>query len=147
MNHDDRDTVGTDKVGKHDGPGPDARHGPGPEIMSAGTIARNRVCNNSGQELGDIKDIMLDMRSGTVGYAVMSFGGFLGIGGKLFAVPWNALTLDTKKKCFVLNVDKDRLENAPGFDKDHWPNMADQSWARAIHSYYGTKPYADEQRA
>jgi hypothetical protein len=93
---------------------------------------------------------MLDMRSGTVGYAVMSFGGFLGIGGKLFAVPWNALTLDTKKKYFVLNVDKDRLENAPGFDKDQLPNMADQSRAREIHSYYGTgqiRPSQDRSAA
>jgi hypothetical protein len=56
------------------------------------------------------------------------------------------LTLDTGKKCFLLDVEKKRLENAPGFDKDHWPDMADQSWARGIHSYYGTKPYSDEQR-
>ena len=89
---------------------------------------------------------MLDMRAGKVGYAVLSFGGFLGMGEKLFAVPWSALTLDTENKRFVLNVEKDRLKNAPGFDKDKWPNMADESWAKEIHSYYGTKPYADEPR-
>ena len=90
---------------------------------------------------GDIKEIMLDVRSGTVSYAVLSFGGFLGMGEKLFAVPWNALTLDTVNKRFVLNVEKQRLENAPGFDKDSWPNMADESWASEIHTFYGTKPY------
>jgi len=82
-----------------------------------------------------------------VGYAVLSFGGFLGMGEKFFAVPWNALTLDTKNKRFVLNVEKDRLKDAPGFDKDHWPNMADQSWMNEIHAYYGTKPYWDNPRA
>jgi hypothetical protein len=81
------------------------------------------------------------LRSGKVGYAVMSFGTFFGMGGKLFAVPWNALTLDTTRKCFVLNVEKDRLKNAPGFDKDRWPDMADQSWVQEVHSYYGTRPY------
>ena len=125
------------------GPGPNKRHGPGPEIMGAGTVIGNHVRNNSDEEVGDIKEIMLDMRSGQVGYAVMSFGSFLGMGGKLFAVPWNALALDTERRCFVLDVAKDRLENAPGFDKDHWPNMADQSWVREIHSYYGTRPYSD----
>jgi hypothetical protein len=72
---------------------------------------------------------------------VLSSGGFLGIGDKLFAVPWRALTLDTENKCFVLDVAKDRLEQAPGFEKDHWPTMADQSWAAEVHSYYRTRPY------
>jgi hypothetical protein len=79
------------------------------------------------------------MHSGSVCYAVLSSGGFLGMGEKLFAVPWSALTLDTENKRFVLDVEVDRLKNAPGFDKDQWPNMADASWAKSIHSYYGTQ--------
>jgi hypothetical protein len=79
------------------------------------------------------------MFTGKVSYAVLSFGGFLGMGKKLFAVPWNALTLDTKNKRFVLNVEKDRLKDAPGFVADRWPNMADESWAKDIDLYYGTK--------
>ncbi len=141
MNYEDRDTYGMYKG--HTGPGPDVRHGPGPEVMGADTLVGNDVYNHKDEDLGDIKEIMLDMRSGKVGYAVLSFGGFLGMGEKLFAVPWNALTLDTKHKRFVLNVEKDRLKGAPGFDKDKWPNMADQSWVKEIHSYYGTKPYSD----
>lgn len=70
----------------------------------------------------------------------VSFGSFLGMGEKLFAVPWKALTLDTENKRFVLDVEKDRLKDAPGFNKDHWPNMADQSWSNDIHTYYGVKP-------
>jgi len=139
MNYEDRDTYGMYKI--NTGAGPDARHGPGPELMGADTLIGNDVYNHKNEDLGDIKEIMLDMRSGRVGYAVMSFGGFLGMGEKLFAVPWEALTLDTKNKRFVLHVEKDRLKDAPGFDKDKWPNMADQSWAKEIHSYYGTTPY------
>jgi len=146
MNYEDRDTFGMYRASEGGGPGPDVRRGPGPEIMGADTLIGNDVYNQKDESLGDIKEIMLDMRTGKVGYAVLSFGGFLGMGGKLFAVPWNALKLDTEKKRFVLNVAKDRLKDAPGFDKDHWPDMADQSWAKKIHSYYGTKPYADDAR-
>jgi sporulation protein YlmC with PRC-barrel domain len=147
MNYEDRDTLGMYKVSKDSGPGPDLRRGPGPEMMGADTLVGNDVYNQESQDLGDIKEIMLDMRSGQVCYAVLSFGGFLGMGKKLFAVPWNALTLDTENKRFVLNVEKDRLKDAPGFEKDHWPNMADQSWAKEIHSYYGTEPSSDGPRA
>jgi sporulation protein YlmC with PRC-barrel domain len=143
MNYEDRDTFGMYKTTEGGGAGPDARRGPGPEMMGAETLVGNDVYNQSDEDLGDIKEIMLDMRSGKVGYAVLSFGGFLGMGEKLFAVPWNALVLDTKNKRFVLNVDKERLKDAPGFNRDQWPNMADQSWAKQIHSYYGTKPHLD----
>ncbi|MHB1530283.1 MAG: PRC-barrel domain-containing protein [Acidiferrobacteraceae bacterium] len=138
MNYEDRDTYGMYK-GHTSG-------GPGPDLMGADTLVGSDVYNHKGEDLGDIKDIMFDRHSGKVSYAVLSFGSFLGMGEKLFAVPWSALTLDTKNKRFVLNVEKDRLQQASGFDKNQWPNMADQSWAKAIHSYYGTKPYSDEPR-
>jgi sporulation protein YlmC with PRC-barrel domain len=138
MNYEDRDNYGMYKGKTGDGPGPD--------LMGADTLVGNDVYNHKGEDLGDIKEIMLDMRSGKVAYAVLSFGGFLGVGEKLFAVPWNALTLDTKNKRFVLDVEKDRLKHAPGFDKDKWPNMSDQSWAKEIHSYYGTKLDPDDPR-
>jgi sporulation protein YlmC with PRC-barrel domain len=93
---------------------PDMRHGPGPELMSADSLTGDSVCNTQGENLGKIKDIMLDLRNGQVGYAVLSFGAFLGMGEKLFAVPWNALTLDAENKRFILNVEKDRLKDAPG---------------------------------
>lgn len=132
MSYEDRDTYGMYKGTTGSGPGPD--------LMGADTLIGNDVYNHEGDDLGDIKEIMLDVRSGKVSYAVLSFGGFLGMGEKLFAVPWNALTLDTKNKRFVLNVEEHRLKDAPGFDKDKWPNMADESWAKDIHLYYGTKP-------
>ncbi len=120
-----------------------AANGPGPALMGAGTLMGNDVYNLQGDDLGDIKEIMLDMQTGRVTYAVLSYGGFLSLGEKLFAVPWSALTLDTANKRFTLNVVKDRLEQAPGFDKDKWPNMADATWAKDIHAYYGVTPYSD----
>jgi len=102
--------------------------GPGPQLMGADTLIGNDVYNQADEDLGDIKEIMLDMESGKIAYAVLSYGGVLGIGEKLFAVPWGALTLDTKNKRFILNVEKDKLENAPGFDKDKWPDSAHPSW-------------------
>ncbi len=130
MSYEDRDTDSSYK-GHGDGPGP--------EVMGASTLIGNDVYNQQEENLGNIKEIMLDMRSGSVCYAVLSYGGFLGMGEKLFAVPWRALTLDTENKRFMLNVEADRLKNAPGFDNDQWPNMADVSWAQSIHSYYGTQ--------
>lgn len=133
MNYLERDTLGIYKTHK----------GPGPYLMGANTLTGDDVVNHKAEALGDIKEIMLDMRTGQVAYAVMSFGGFLGMGDKLFAVPWTALTLDTVNKRFVLNVEKDHLVNAPGFDKDAWPDMTDATWVNELHSYYGTKAYQD----
>ncbi|MES2365450.1 MAG: PRC-barrel domain-containing protein [Pseudomonadota bacterium] len=136
MSYLDRDTLGMYKTRHIDGPGP--------SLMGADTLIGEDVYNHRDEDLGDIKEIMLDMRSGRIAYAVLSFGGFLGMGEKLFAVPWNALTLDTENKRFILNVEKDRLKDAPGFDNDNWPDMADTTWATGIHDYYGTQPYYDD---
>jgi sporulation protein YlmC with PRC-barrel domain len=114
--------------------------GPGPSLMGADTLLGDGVVNGANQDLGDIKEIMLDMNTGQVAYAVLAFGGFLGMGEKLFAVPWQALHLDTVNKRFVLDVEKERLKNAPGFNKDAWPDMADVQWANAVHTFYGTDP-------
>ncbi len=113
--------------------------GPGPELMGADTLLGNDVYNNADEDLGDIKEFMIDMASGKVAYAVLSFGGILGMGDKLFAVPWAALKLDTVNKRFTLDVTKDAMKDAPGFDKDKWPTMADDTWARGLHSFYGTQ--------
>ena len=115
--------------------------GPGPEVMAANTLEGNDVYNAEGDTLGDIKAIMIDVPRGRVAYAVLSRGGILGMGEKLFAIPWAALKLDTDRKCFVLHVDKETLKNAPGFDKDNWPRMADETWARDLHKYYNQDIY------
>jgi len=138
MSYADRDKLGMYRhTHAHTHPG---HAGPGPALMGADTLIGESVVNGAEDDLGDIKDIMLDMQTGQVAYAVLSFGGFLGMGDKLFAVPWQALHLDTVNKRFVLDIEKERLRNAPGFDKDAWPDMADAQWAQHIHSFYGTDP-------
>src|SRR5580700_11351387 len=97
-------------------------------VLAAGTLAGDSVRNAAGENLGRIDEIMIDIPSGRVAYAVLSFGGFLGMGDKLFAVPWSALKVDEDEQCFILNVDKKTLETAEGFDKDNWPDMADNAW-------------------
>ena len=117
--------------------------GPGPALMGANTLLGNDVYNKDGQDLGDIKEFMIDMASGKIAYAVLSFGGLLGMGDKLFAVPWAALTLDTENKRFTLNVTKEVLKGATGFDQKHWPSMSDKTWASGVHRFYGTPFEAD----
>ena len=113
----------------------------GRSTLSATTLIGDRVVNRQGENLGKIEDLMIDPEQGRVGYAVLSFGGFLGVGDKLFAVPMQALKLSREDKWFVLDVDKDRLKNAPGFDKNHWPDIADRAFGTTVYSYYNTKPY------
>ncbi|WP_321946248.1 PRC-barrel domain-containing protein [Paraburkholderia sp. J10-1] len=115
--------------------------GPGPDVMAASTLDSDRVLSSDGDEVGKVKEIMLDVESGRIAYMVMSSGGFLGIGDKLLAVPWNALTLDASRKCFVIALNSERVKNAPGFDKGEWPSMADRTWASSVHQYYGREPY------
>ena len=115
--------------------------GPGPEVMAASSLEGDSVFSMDGDDVGKIKEIMLDVVSGRVAYAVLSSGGFLGMGGKLLAIPWSALTLDVDNKCFRLGVSSEQVRNAPGFDKDSWPSMADSIWATSIHQHYGREPY------
>lgn len=105
-------------------------------ILSASTLIGEDVSNREGEDLGDIKDIMIDTDTGQVTYAVVEYGTVLGMGGKFFAIPMTAMQLDTENKCFILNQSKASLENAPGFDKDNWPDFADQTWQTSVNTYY-----------
>ena len=105
--------------------------------LSASSITGTQVRNASGNDLGNIEDLMIDVQTGQVAYAVVSFGGFLGIGDKLFAVPLQAMRVDTEDESLVLNESKERLESAPGFDKDDWPSSADAKWNQSVRTYYG----------
>jgi sporulation protein YlmC with PRC-barrel domain len=110
-------------------------------VASAGTLAGDRVRNAAGEDVGQIEEIMLDVRTGRVAYAVLSLGRFRRVGCRLFPVPWEALTVNGGDREFILDIDTGRLENAPGFDEDDWPNMADTSWGSQIHDFYGMRPY------
>lgn len=115
--------------------------------LSASTMIGDDVRNRTGEDLGTIEEIMLDVNSGRIAYAVLSFGGFLGLGDKLFAIPWQALTLDTEEHVFVLDISQEALEDAPGFDEDNWPNTmdGDNAWLVEVYDYYGYTPYWREK--
>ncbi|HEX2867617.1 MAG TPA: PRC-barrel domain-containing protein [Ignavibacteriales bacterium] len=112
-------------------------------LLSSSTITGDDVKNTMGEDLGKIEEIMIDVNSGRIAYVVLSFGGFLGIGDKYFAIPWESLRLSTEEHAFYLDVPKEKLENAPGFDKDNWPDNPDQQFVSDIYSYYGYRPYWD----
>jgi sporulation protein YlmC with PRC-barrel domain len=110
------------------------------QLLPATTVINCNVKNASAESMGHIKDVVLDITHGRIIYAVLAFGGFLGLGEKLFAVPWEALAYDASDNTFIVNISRDRLENAEGFDPEHWPNMADPDWGRRIYAYYGMDP-------
>ena len=111
--------------------------------LSSSSIHGTNVKNPQGEDLGSVEDLMIDLQDGRIAYAVLSFGGFLGFGDKLFAVPWSALTVNTEDETLIFNVDKEQLENAPGFDKDNWPKNPNHDWYKDVYDYYGQVPYWD----
>lgn len=114
-----------------------------PQVLSASSMLGNKIVSPEGEELGILKELMIDLDEGQINYAVLSFGGFLGLGNKLFAIPWEALTLNTDDHTFILDVDKEQLKNAPGFDKETWPNdiQYESGWLVELYQYYGYAPY------
>ncbi len=109
--------------------------------LSTSSINGTDVVNRNGENLGHIEDIMIDLSTGRILYTVLSFGGFLGIGNKLFAVPFDSFTIDQANEKFILDYDKDFLENAPGFDKDNWPETNDVNFNTEVYDYYSVDPY------
>jgi sporulation protein YlmC with PRC-barrel domain len=110
-----------------DEPAPPAAH----RFLRAGYVLTSDVVNLRGQRLGKIKEVVIDAAAGKVAYAVLAYGGVLGVGEKLFAIPWQALQQSSGLGTFTLNVDEKTLQEASGFDKDHWPTVADARWGAA----------------
>lgn len=124
----------------------------GPCVLPSSELIGMKVISTDGEKLGKIEDIVVHP-GGEVAYAVLSFGGVLGVGDKLFAMPWSVLRAvepDTMKKdserSLVLPLAKDRLKSAPGFDKKNWPTMANSDWANEIDLYYADDRRADAKR-
>lgn len=112
----------------------------GAKSMTATKLIGDPVVNADGEKLGKIEDLVIDPESGRVDYAVLSFGGFLGVGDKLFAVPIEAMRLSPEERRFILDVDKERLKHAPGFDKNSWPEPSDRAFGTKVYNYYGYTP-------
>ncbi|HEX5106147.1 MAG TPA: PRC-barrel domain-containing protein [Pirellulaceae bacterium] len=111
---------------------------PADAIFRVSTIDGMNVRNDAGKDIGHVEELVLDIKSGKVKYAALSFGGFVGFGDKLFAIPMRAFTLKhgADETFFVLDISQDRLEKAPGFDKNNWPDTADPQWSAEIDKYY-----------
>jgi hypothetical protein len=107
-------------------------------------VIGSNVVNQQDEGIGQIEDLVIDASAGRIAYAILSFGGFLGMGNKYFAIPWNAFKFNLADKKAVLNVDKKLLENAPGFDKDDWPNFSDTTLGSSIYNHYGYTPYWED---
>lgn len=115
-----------------------------PTSLSASTLTGDKVRSPDGDDLGQLEEIVIDLDSGRVSYAVLASGGFLGLGDKLFAIPWDMLSVDAENKEVIVDVSKETLENAPGFDKDNWPDTHDRSWVGDVYRYYGHDPFWEE---
>ena len=99
------------------------------------------VRSHENEDLGTIEEFRIDASTGSIAYAVLCFGGLLGFGGKLFAIPWYLLRLNAEDRVLVLDADRTMLETAPAFEQEDWPDFADESWGRAIHDHFGREPY------
>ena len=110
-------------------------------LISAHKVEGTKVYSAEGDHLGEIQDVMIDKISGNVAYAVMSFGGFLGIGEKYHPLPWSALDYDVDAGGYVVNLSRDQLEGGPTFDAGKTPRWGDRDYETKLHDYYGLPPY------
>ena len=141
MNNFDADNL----TGKnHEGAHPNMRL----RFLTASSIMSDKVFNLREEQLGAIKDFMIDLDGGKIEYIVIELGGFLGIGEKYFAIPYALFKVDAKNQRFILDQEKETLQAAPGFDKDHWPetntHQFDDSgsyWGGFIGANSGAEPY------
>ncbi|HLZ64655.1 MAG TPA: PRC-barrel domain-containing protein [Aliidongia sp.] len=106
-------------------------------VIRAAQVQGTAVTNPANEDLGSIRDVVLDKFDGSVRYAVLEFGGFLGMGSKLFALPWELLSYDERVDAYVIDIDKEVLKRAPGFDSDNWPDMGAVEFDIGLRAYYG----------
>lgn len=110
-------------------------------LISADKVEGTSVYNRQNEKLGTVKTVMIDKRSGKVAYAVMSFGGFLGIGDEYHPLPWQTLDYDTGQEGYVVDLDKKALEDAPRIRLDHDVDWENRDWGKEVHDYYKVPPY------
>lgn len=110
-----------------------------PRLISSAKVAGRRVENAKRDSLGSIEDVMIDKINGKVAYAVLKYGSFLGMGGKLFALPWDVLKYDAERDAYLINIPEERLKNAPSFDEKAWPDLSDRAYGKQVYDYYGTR--------
>jgi sporulation protein YlmC with PRC-barrel domain len=114
-------------------------------LLRSKTLFDYRVKSQQGEDLGKIEEVMIDMEMGRMAYAVLSFGGFLGLGNKWVPVPWDAVALQPDEKVLLLKLEKEKLQKAPNFEPATLPDLANRQWGAVIHTYYGYPPYWEKQ--
>ena len=105
-------------------------------VISSDKVNGTAVYNPNGEKLGSIDHLMIDKLSGQVRYAVMEFGGFLGIGTDRYPLPWNSMKYDTGLEGYVVSLSKEQLENAPRYAQDAYPEYT-EDYGRNVYDYYG----------
>ena len=110
-------------------------------LIASSKVEGTAVYNTAGESLGEIDDLMIDKLSGKVAYAIMSFGGFLGMGNQYHPLPWSVLKYDAGRGGYVVNLDKQQLEGAPAYNEDAEPEWGDRAYEKRVHDYYGAEPY------
>jgi sporulation protein YlmC with PRC-barrel domain len=110
------------------------------KTISAGRVEGTDVYNSRGEHLGAVEDIIIDKMSGNVTFALMSFGGFLGIGEKYHPIPWSMLKYDVKQGGYVVPLDRQALEQAPAYDVGEL-QFGDEAWNRRVYDYYKVPPF------
>jgi hypothetical protein len=113
------------------------------DLIAADKVEGTAVYNAQGEKIGSIYGLMIDKYSGRVIYAVMSFGGFLGIGDRYHPLPWRVLTYDPAQGGYVVDLDRDLLQGAPSYGASEMPDWADPTWGRSLHDYYGGRAGRD----
>lgn len=111
------------------------------DLIAGQHVAGTDVYNRSGEKLGSIRDVMIDKKSGRIAFAILSFGGFLGIGDRYHPLPWATLSYDKKVGGYVVDLDPSVLEGAPAYGSEETIAWGDEAWQRRLHDYYGASPY------
>jgi len=121
----------------------DDTNNPSGHLIGANQVQGTTVYDLAGEKLGSVQDVMIDKRSGRIAYAILSFGGFLGIGDQYHPLPWEKLKYDTEKGGYVVDIDRETLQGSPSYTDDATANWSDETWGRNVYAYYGVHPYWD----
>jgi sporulation protein YlmC with PRC-barrel domain len=111
-----------------------------PNALSVASLLGKPIVSPHGEFFGTLEEMMLDVESGCIAYVVITVEG---VDGQLYAVPWEALTLSSDQQRYVIHVDRARLLNAPGFERDAWPDVT-YDYLGEIYAYYGLEPYWED---
>ena len=121
----------------------DDTNNPSGNLIAANQVQGTSVYDTKLEKLGSIEDVMIDKATGRIAYAVLSFGGFLGIGDRYYPLPWEKLSYNQEVAGYIVDIDRKILEGAPSFSDQAAVSWDDDAWGRDVYSYYGIHPYWD----